>query len=237
MTRQHNLPGLLIAIEGIDGAGKTTQAQLLEGLLQSRGYDVVRTKEPTNGKWGAMLRETAKSGRLPPEDELNAFVNDRKEHVETIILPNLQIGKIVIVDRYYFSTAAYQGARGMDVEKIIQINEQFAPEPDILILIDVEPELGIKRVKGRGKTNAFEKNGTLAKARAIFNQIEKPYLFKVDGNRGIEEIRDEVFRSVAIIMTNKIAERKNLSVEDKLNRTLNVFGGDPLPTDSKDSSS
>src|SRR5439155_10296160 len=146
MTRQHNLPGLLIAIEGIDGAGKTTQGQLLEGLLQSRGYEVVRTKEPTKGKWGTLLRETANSERLPPEEELDAFVSDRREHVKTVILPNLEAGKIVVVDRYYFSTVAYQGARGMDVEEILRINEQFAPEPDILILIDVEPELGIKRI-------------------------------------------------------------------------------------------
>ena len=210
MTRQHKLPGLLIAIEGIDGAGKTTQAQLLEGLLQSRGYEVVRTKEPTKGKWGAMLRETATTGRLPPEEELNAFVNDRREHVETVILPNLEAGKIVIVDRYYFSTAAYQGARGMDVEKILRLNEEFAPEPDVLILIDVEPELGIKRIKGRGNTNSFEKNGTLAKARAVFNQIHKLYLFKIDGNRGIEEIRDSVFRSVAIILANRLRHGNEL---------------------------
>ena len=103
-----------------------------------------------------------------------------------------------------------------------------------MILIDVEPALGIKRIKGRGKTNSFEKNGTLAKARAIFNRIEKPYLFKVDGNRGIEEIRDDIFRSVAIIVTNKIAESKNLSVKEKINRTLKVFGGAPIPTDSRD---
>ena len=122
----------------------------------------------------------------------------------------------------------------MDVEKILSLNEQFAPEPDILILIDVEPELGIKRVKGRGKTNVFEKNGTLAKARAIFNRIEKPYLFKVDGNRGIEEIRDDVFRSVATIMTNKVAAGKTLSAGEKINRTLKIFGGAPIPTDTKD---
>lgn len=117
----------------------------------------------------------------------------------------------------------------MDVEKILRLNEEFAPEPDVLILIDVEPELGIKRIKGRGKTNSFEKNGTLAKARAVFNQIEKPYLFKIDGNRGIEEIRDSVFRSVAIILANKIAERENLSPKEKINQALKVFGGDPIP--------
>src|SRR5437867_1133610 len=98
---EHHFPGFLIAIEGIDGAGKTTQTQLLAGLLQDRGYEVVTTKEPTKGKWGTMLREKAKTGRLSPEEELNAFLNDRKEHIETIIRPNLEAGKVVIADRYY----------------------------------------------------------------------------------------------------------------------------------------
>ena len=107
--------GILVAFEGIDGAGKTTQATLLEQWLHDSGIALVRTKEPTNGRWGKLVRESAATGRLAPAEELNAFLQDRKEHVETLLAPSLREGKAVIVDRYYFSTAAYQGARGHEI--------------------------------------------------------------------------------------------------------------------------
>src|SRR6266516_1826503 len=104
-----NLPGFLIAIEGIDGAGKTTQAHFVQDKLMSRQLAVIRTKEPTMGHWGQILRDSALTGRLSLEEEVEAFLNDRREHVTNTILPELKAAKIVILDRYYFSTVAYQG--------------------------------------------------------------------------------------------------------------------------------
>src|SRR5271168_4347864 len=106
---QHHFPGFLIAIEGIDGTGKTTQAHHVQELLQSRKLVVIRTKEPTTGHWGQVLRDSALTGRLSLEEEVETFIKDRKEHVETKINPALKDGHIVIADRYYFSSMAYQG--------------------------------------------------------------------------------------------------------------------------------
>jgi dTMP kinase len=160
--------GLLIAFEGIDGAGKTTQAQALYALLGQRGIAALSTKEPTNGEWGQKIRRSAITGRLPIDEELHAFLEDRKEHVRDELMPALAAGKVVIVDRYYLSTVAYQGARGMDREELLRSNA-FAPVPDLLFVLDVEPRLGLGRVAQRGDVaDLFEKEEELAKAREIF---------------------------------------------------------------------
>ena len=99
--------GLLIAIDGIDGAGKTTQVEFLRKVFSDAGMEVVCSKEPTDGEWGSKLRESAQNGRLSLEDELDLFVKDRRDHVETLITPELEAGKIVILDRYYYSTITY----------------------------------------------------------------------------------------------------------------------------------
>src|SRR5690348_11605062 len=101
--------GFFIVLEGIDGSGKSTQVKAIAAALRERGYEVVTTKEPTDNKWGKILRNSASTGRLSAEEELETFIKDRKEHVEILIRPSLDAGKVVITDRYYFSTAAYQG--------------------------------------------------------------------------------------------------------------------------------
>lgn len=182
MSASHPFPGYLIAIEGIDGAGKSTLADLVQALLTARKFRVVRSKEPTTGRWGRMLRDSALTGRLSLEEEVETFIKDRMEHVERLIIPALLEGKVVLLDRYYFSTVAYQGARGMDPAELMRRNETFAPEPDLLVLVDVDPQLGLERVRSRGNhADQFEKTGTLEKAREIFNRIQKPYLLRLDG--------------------------------------------------------
>src|SRR5437762_903582 len=146
---RHQHPGFLLVLEGIDGAGKSTQADMIEAALVQRGFSVLRTREPTDGKWGQKLRASATTGRLPIAEELHAFYEDRKEHVTALIEPSLAAGKVVIVDRYYFSMAAYQGARGIDFREIIAKNEEFAPEPDLLVMLDVEPQAGRSRIHDR----------------------------------------------------------------------------------------
>jgi dTMP kinase len=183
-------PGVLIAIEGIDGAGKTTQAGLIAERLRAAGLEVVRTKEPTDGPWGQRLRASAATGRLSSEEELRAFVEDRREHVANLLRPALAAGQVVIVDRYYFSTAAYQGARGMDPEELLRLNEAFAPEPDLLVLLEVTPAVGVGRIREREAQggNLFEREEDLGKSAAIFARLAKPYLLRLDGTRPREEL-------------------------------------------------
>ena len=225
---EHHFAGFLIAIEGIDGAGKTTQAHFVQEQLQSRKLAVVRTKEPTMGHWGQILRDSALTGRLSLEEEVEAFVNDRREHVEQVILPELKASKIVILDRYYFSTSAYQGARGIDPEELIRRNEQFAPEPDLLIILDIDPKIGLDRIRTRGdRANLFEKTGTLKKAREIFKSIKKPYLYRVDATQPVDTIRDLIVRQFSAMSAERIA-KSDAHPHDKLNATLKLFGADPL---------
>lgn len=96
-----NTDGILIAVDGIDGAGKTTQVELLREAFEAAGETVTASKEPTNGPWGRLVRESAQSGRLGLADELHAFLEDRKEHVEELVKPALARGEIVILDRYF----------------------------------------------------------------------------------------------------------------------------------------
>jgi dTMP kinase len=225
MAKRPHLPGFLIAMEGIDGAGKSTQARLLQESLQARNLGVLRTKEPTTGVWGQKLRDSASSGRLSLQEEVELFIKDRREHVETVINPALRDGKIVVVDRYYFSNMAYQGARGLDPGELMRKNEAFAPEPDLLVVLDIDPKPGLKRIKTRGdRANHFERAGNLRKARAIFNSIKKPYLCRLDATQEAETLRDLIVRQFSALYAERIA-RCDYSNRAKLNLILNLFGG------------
>lgn len=182
--------GLLIAIEGIDGAGKTTQASMLRAVLERAGLDVVSTKEPTDGSHGLRIKRSSVEGRMSPREELDAFLLDRREHVAGLIAPALTSGKVVIIDRYYFSTAAYQGIRGLDPHELLALNESFAPQPDLLAVLDVPAQVGVARVRSRGGTdgNLFERLGDLERAGAIFRAMRRPYLALLDGTLAPERL-------------------------------------------------
>jgi dTMP kinase len=191
--------GLFIVIEGIDGTGKSTQAKRLGEWFTAQGREVVLSREPTAGPWGKKVRESAETGRLAPEDELLYFLNDRKQHVEELIAPSLAAGKVVILDRYYFSTMAYQGARGFDPQEIRRKNEDFAPIPDLLLIMDLEVDAAINRIGARGDTaNEFEQRENLERCRDIFLSLkDEGYSRLIDSNGSLDEVTSKVLDAVA----------------------------------------
>jgi dTMP kinase len=183
---------LFIVFEGIDGSGKSTQCDLLFGHASAMGLQAVRLAEPTDGAWGRAIRSILRKADMPPADEqLRLFMLDREDDVKRNILPALKEKKIIIMDRYYYSTVAYQGAAGMTPERIIAENRAMRfPEPDRVYFIDIPPETAILRVTGRGnKTKEiFEKEYFLKKVRGIFLSIADERFLIIDGTKKIEDI-------------------------------------------------
>lgn len=184
-----NAPGWLVVVEGIDGAGKSTVLRRLAEHCVTRGLACVLSGEPTRGPWGMKLRQSMTEGRLSLDEELELFLKDRAEHVEQLIRPSLAAGKIVLLDRYYLSTAAYQGARGSEPARILEMNEQFAPKPDLVLLLDFDPDGGLARIRARGDApNTFEQAEQLRAVRKIFLALERPFIRCVDASRAPEEV-------------------------------------------------
>jgi dTMP kinase len=200
--------GILIAFEGIDGSGKSTHAKILYDDLIARGFDAVFLKEPTNGMWGDKIRKIAKFGRegISPKEELDYFINDRIEDVQNNIGPSLRAKRIVIMDRYYISTMAYQGAILGNPEEIRQLNEKFAPLPDAVFLLDLEPDIAISRIiKGRDIVSpGFEQEDYLRKVRAIFNDLNFPGLRRIDAMLDVRQIKDEIYGDVDALLRKYI---------------------------------
>jgi dTMP kinase len=187
--------GVLVVVEGVDGAGKSTVLRHLRAVCEALGREVVAGREPTDGPHGRRLRESAAQGRLPLEAELELFILDRRAHVEEVILPALSKGAVVLLDRYYFSTAAYQGARGADPEAILRMNEAFAPEPDVVLLLDLDPMLSLERIRARGGgVDAFERLEALQAVRDIFLSIKRPYLEVVDASGSADLVAGDCAR-------------------------------------------
>lgn len=205
--------GLLIAIEGIDGAGKTTLADGLRDVLARTGAKITFGKEPTRGPWGAKLRESAATGRLTVADEKRFLLLDRRQHVDEVIRPALTRGEIVILDRYYPSMVAYQGAAGIPVDELMQDN-RFAPRPDLLLLLDLEPEEGLRRICARGdQPNAFETMDNLRAVRGIFLDMDDPHLSAIDARQSIDAVLAQSWKQVVLALTEKFRAENGLSVE------------------------
>jgi len=193
--------GLLIVFEGIDGTGKSTQLDLLAQYLINKNFPVLSTREPTNGQYGKRIRELyINRDSISKKEELELFINDRKEHVTRVIQPALDEHKIILCDRYFLSTAAYQGAVGFDPQEILDQNS-FAPDPDLALLFVNNPELSVKRIAGRGdQLNDFEHQDKLEKVLKIFLSINKSYICQIDGSGTIETIHQQVVKNVMVLI-------------------------------------
>ena len=186
--------GILIVFEGIDGSGKSTQAKILLERLQEEDFDAVYFREPSKGKWGRKIKKKAlHPDSLSPEEELDLFQKDRRENVEQNLKPALKKKKIVILDRYYYSNIAYQGAKGIDEKLIRRMNEEFAVEPDLVFIFDIDPKKGLERIENRKKKDKlFEREDYLVKVREIFRSFKGEKFVHIDALKSKEEISKEI---------------------------------------------
>jgi len=187
--------GRLLAFEGVDGCGKSTQLERLVAALRSAGHDALATAEPTRGEWGRRIREMARSGEsVAPEEELRWFSEDRREHVAQLIRPALAAGRVVVTDRYYLSTVAYQGARGLDWRAILAASEAEFPRPDLVLLLEIDPEAGLARVRERGAPieSVFEDAARLRRVAEIFAALDCDYLERIPAAGTPDEVEAAV---------------------------------------------
>ena len=206
---KNSYPGKFIVIEGIDGSGHTTQAKLLKDFLIKKGWQArqnfpkenlggqaVLTKEPTldsdaGKKIKEILEKKIKSDALRLQ---KLFTEDREEHLKNKIIPALKQGKVVISDRYCFSSFAYGVSDGVDLDKLIKMNEDFLL-PDLTIILKVNPEICLKRIEKRGEEKElFEKKEKLAKVWENYKMLPNKFknIYIVDGEKPIEEVFHQI---------------------------------------------
>lgn len=193
--------GKIISIEGPDGCGKSTHAKLLARWLRSQGYDVVITDEPTNGVFGKLIKQVLRGElKLPITAEALLFAVDRVQHVKNLIAPSVNAGKIVVSERYVYSSLAYQSARGLSVDWIKKINK-YAPKPDLAILIDVPTEVSLARIGSR-KLDKFEMDLKLQeRVRRNYLRIAKQEGLKiVNGSRPHDEVQADIRKLVRNVL-------------------------------------
>ena len=188
------MKGKLIVIEGIDGSGKSTCAKNLTEKLNSINIKTIYTFEPTHSHYGAKLRDGMLSEDLDTEEELLLFVKDRKEHIEYMIKPALEEGYFIILDRYFYSSIAYQGAKGIDINRIINMHKDFIIKPDIVFIFHLPIDIALNRIiSKRGISDRFENETYLKKVDKIFHSFNKPFIYHIDTDKDIKIINDELF--------------------------------------------
>jgi dTMP kinase len=202
-------PGRLITVEGVEGAGKSTQAENLRAWLAARGVPVVATAEPDGTPLGARLRQVlAEVDRVTPLAEALLFAASRAEHVQRVIRPALVRGEVVLCDRYVDSTVAYQGyGRGLPLETIAQLN-QLATDglmPDLTLVLDLDVAEGLRRARARRgalaacdpfERLALEFHERVRKGFWAIRDREPDRVIVIDADRAPAVVTEEVVRHV-----------------------------------------
>ena len=210
MSPDTHTGSLFIAVEGLDGAGGTTQCRLLKSWLERQGHIVVSTNEPTDLPVGKFIRSVIQDPHSTVGDEVLAylFAADRQDHLDGRVKPALSRGEVVISDRYYHSSLAYQSL-SLDFDFVAQLNGTF-PAPDITIFLSLEPETSFARVQKRGLP--VERFETLDRLRSIsqsYNRVldhcqkRGEHLLCLDATQSIEEIHEQICIEVASLMESK----------------------------------
>ncbi|MEW5735861.1 MAG: dTMP kinase [Thermodesulfobacteriota bacterium] len=216
--------GLFITLEGVEGSGKTTQAPHLVAFLKSRGYQVVRTREPGGTGMGKRIRSILldpESAGMEPLAELLLYEADRAQHIRRVILPALSAGQAVVCDRFYDATAAYQGyARGLDLELVEHLNGIAAGSlvPDITILLDLPARVGVPRARsreGRGFRDHGREGRFEAESLEFHEKVREGYLalavkhperfVVIRADQDTESVRSDIMRAVEEYLENRAA--------------------------------
>ncbi len=203
--------GLFLTFEGIDGSGKSTQARMLAETLRAAGHQVVLTREPGGSDGAEEIRNLVLQGdpdRWSAETEILLFTAARRDHLERTIEPALAAGKIVICDRFADSTRMYQGLSRGDLRGLVDELHRLmiGREPDLTLLIDMDPDTGLSRAKGRqGAEERFEDFGPdlQRRMRAGFLALAQEFSGRfrvVDGNRDIDSVAGDVTKIVAEVL-------------------------------------
>ena len=204
--------GYFISFEGIDGSGKSTQIQKLAEFLEARDFDIVITREPGGSKGGEEIRNLLLQGnvdRWSAETEILLFTAARRDHLERIILPALEEGKIVICDRFTDSTRMYQGMRGANLRNLVDtLNEKVIKfDPDLTIVIDINPEISLKRAKSRKIVEErFEDFGVdlQMKMRKGFLELAKEFSNRIEVVNGQQSI-DKLAHDICSLVKDKLS--------------------------------
>ncbi|MBC7146410.1 MAG: dTMP kinase [Thioclava marina] len=200
---------MFISFEGIDGSGKSTQARMLAEALRDEGHEVVLTREPGGSPGAEEIRRLVLEGdpdRWSAETEILLFTAARRDHLERVIEPSLAAGKVVICDRFADSTRMYQGLSRGDLRAVVdQLHTlMIGREPDLTVLIDIDPSVGLSRAKGRqGTEERFEDFGVglQEKMRAGFLSLAKEFAGRfrvIDGAREPDAIAADVLGVVQL---------------------------------------
>ncbi|MBI2656452.1 dTMP kinase [Candidatus Woesearchaeota archaeon] len=203
--------GMFIVVDGIDGSGKSELIKMLHNHLFSRHkkYRILTTREPTNGTYGKKIRKMLMEEKDPKSSSkklMDLFIKDRAEHLKNTIEPFLRHSNrhelnIVLCDRYYYSTIAFQAAQGLDMKEIIGKNKSFR-KPDIAFILDVNPPIALERIKHR-KKEKFEHLEFMKKIRKNF--LKLPRLLKdnikiIDSSKPLKSVFEDIRKEVDKIL-------------------------------------
>ncbi|MBN8228093.1 dTMP kinase [Corallococcus macrosporus] len=214
-VRKVALPGRFIVLEGLDGAGTTTQTERLASVLKAEGHAVVTTREPSDGPVGTMLRQ-ALTGRLglphgrgPLAQETLAllFAADRTDHLHARVLPALEQGKVVLCDRYVLSSLAYQGA-SLSMEWVNTVNSH-AVSPDLTLFVGVDPQVAATRRAVRGgpaelfEADEAQRRIALQYLKAIELRENHERIVHIDGELSVEAVTEACLVEVRQVLARK----------------------------------
>ena len=198
---------LFIVIDGLDGSGKSEITKMLHNYLFSKNkrFRILTTREPTNGEYGKQIRDILGREKDPKSNSrklAELFVKDRNQHLNGTIEPFLAASNehelnIVLCDRYYYSTIAFQGAQGLGIKELVDMSKCFM-KPDLTFILDVDPKLALKRIKSR-KKEKFEQLEFMKTIRENFLRLPKlldDKIIIIDSSKSLESVFDKVKKDI-----------------------------------------